>query len=121
MKVIANGNTNQVECEKCHAKLEFDKYDLRWTHTEEDYYYIECPICHEMIWLKSTKELDQSGRFDYRPEYKKYVLNTDVHFDTAKYELKNLHGDLDELRDAGREIQQFLKKHDQYSYLVIIG
>jgi len=68
----------------------------------------------------STKELDQSGRFDYRPEYKKYVLNTDVHFDTAKYELKNLHGDLNELRDAGREIQQFLKKHDQYSYLVII-
>lgn len=59
MKVIANGNTNQVECEKCHAKLEFDKYDLRWTHTEEDYYYVECPICHEMIWLKSTKELDQ--------------------------------------------------------------
>lgn len=70
--------------------------------------------------VASTKDLNPKY-FDYRPEYKKYVLNIAVkypagssslsHFDKAK---------LDSLYEAGNEIKQFLDGHKDYQYLLIV-
>lgn len=59
MEIIKLGNSNYARCECCNTELKYDKYDLHWTHTKEDYYYIICPKCRELVWLKSTHELDQ--------------------------------------------------------------
>jgi hypothetical protein len=57
MEVVKIGNPNIRVCDCCHTELKYDKYDLQWTHTEEDYYYIVCPICKNIIWLNGTPEL----------------------------------------------------------------
>lgn len=57
MKIIKEHN-NQVICNCCKAVLEWEDTDLRWTHTEPDYYYVKCPCCESSIWLKTNKRLE---------------------------------------------------------------
>lgn len=51
MEVVKIGNPNICVCECCHTELKYNKYDLQWTHTEGDYYYIKCPICGDIVWV----------------------------------------------------------------------
>ena len=68
----------------------------------------------------STKELDKSNFFDYRSEYKKYVLNVYCHFDEDRYELKDLKSDTTKLKAAGKTIKDFLDVNNENQYLMII-
>lgn len=59
MKILRRGSNKKIECDDCHSLLEFDAYDLKWSHTEPNMYYIICPVCHRTIWLQATMELDE--------------------------------------------------------------
>lgn len=50
---------NLARCEYCGTELKYDMYDLNLAHTEENYYYIICPLCGGKIWLQSTPKLDK--------------------------------------------------------------
>ncbi len=68
----------------------------------------------------STKDLNPKY-FNYRPEYKKYVLNIEVKFPTGRGTLNEIDPTkLEPLYEAGKEIQQFIAKHENYQYLLII-
>lgn len=68
----------------------------------------------------STKALDKSNYYDYKPEYKKYVLNVKCFFDVQKSSLDDLQADKESLEKAGREIEYFLSQNDTTQYLLII-
>lgn len=68
----------------------------------------------------STRGLEKSGSFNYKPEYKKYVLNVTTFFEETKYKLEDLQTDTRELDSAGLVIQQFLKRNEANQYLMII-
>lgn len=59
MKIIGIENPNIVTCGKCNVKLEYNAFDLQWTHTEPNYYYVKCPLCGEIIWVESNERTDQ--------------------------------------------------------------
>lgn len=59
MNIIKKGNPNSVICNHCNSTLEYNKFDLRWSHTEQDDYYIVCPVCKEIVWLTGTPRLHQ--------------------------------------------------------------
>ena len=68
----------------------------------------------------STKDLNPKY-YTYRPEYKKYVLNIEVKFPTGRGSLNEIDAaKLEPLYEAGKEIQQFISKHENYHYLLII-
>lgn len=72
----------------------------------------------------STKDLNPRY-FDYREEYKKYVLNIPVTFPARvsnidQINVVNKEITLQELKEAGIEIRDFLKNHSEYQYLLII-
>lgn len=68
----------------------------------------------------STKDLNPRY-FDYRPEYKKYVLNISVKYPAGVSELSKIEkSKLDSLYEAGYEIKQFLDNHKEYQYILII-
>lgn len=68
----------------------------------------------------STKDLNPKY-FDYRPEYKKYVLNISVKYPAGVSELSKIEkSKLDSLYEAGYEIKQFLDNHKEYQYILII-
>ena len=58
MKIIQR-NSNQVTCDNCNSVLEWESTDLRWTHTEPDYYYVTCPCCGSAIWIKQNERLNR--------------------------------------------------------------
>lgn len=73
---------------------------------------------------ESTKDLSKDY-FEYRPEYKKYVLNIQVRYPAGKSNLNDITAadkdiQLSKLAKAGEEIQDFLKKHDENQYVLII-
>lgn len=68
----------------------------------------------------STKELERSRYYSYKPEYKKYVLNVKCFFDELKSGLEDLQTDTVALRNAGVEIKSFLSRNSEYRYLLII-
>lgn len=68
----------------------------------------------------STKELGQSKNFAYKPEYKKYVLNVKCFFPSGQSSLETMQADQDRLKQAGQDIADFLKRHDENQYLLII-
>lgn len=68
----------------------------------------------------STRELDKSGYYAYKTEYKKYVLNVRCFFDELQSDLGELKADRDSLKNAGFELQQFLKRNSLNHYLLII-
>ena len=70
--------------------------------------------------VNSTKDLNPKY-FDYRPEYKKYILNIAVKYPAGESKLSKIDGTkLDSLYEAGKEIKQFLDNHKEYQYLLII-
>ena len=73
---------------------------------------------------QSTKDLSRDY-FKYRPDYKKYVLTIQVRYPAGKSDLRdiisiNKDGQLQQLAEAGREIQSFLKSHSENQYILII-
>lgn len=68
----------------------------------------------------STHELDKSQYYTYKKEYKKYVLNVKCFFEELKSSLNDLQTNRLDLRNAGLEIQQFLKRNASNQYLLII-
>lgn len=74
---------------------------------------------------ESTKDLERSDYFNYRPEYKKYVLNIQVRYPAGKSDLNDItaldkEAQLSKLAKAGMEIQEFLNRHNEYQYVLII-
>lgn len=72
----------------------------------------------------STKDLSRDY-FEYRPDYKKYVLTIQVRYPAGKSDLNDIvSADKDmqllKLAAAGREIQNFLKSHSENQYILII-
>lgn len=81
--------------------------------------------------LQEIKKVEQSTKdlsrvyFKYRPDYKKYVLTIQVRYPAGKSDLcdiisTNKDGQLQQLAEAGREIQSFLKSHSENQYILII-
>lgn len=81
--------------------------------------------------LEEIKKVEQSTQdlnrdyFTYRPEYKKYVLTIQVHYPTGKANLNDMVSadkdfQLQKLAAAGKEIQDFLKTHEENQYILII-
>ena len=73
---------------------------------------------------ESTKDLSKDY-FVYRPEYKKYVLNIQVRYPAGKSDLNTIIASdkdvqLDQLANAGKEIQDFLNKHKENQYVLIV-
>lgn len=71
---------------------------------------------------QSTKDLSKEY-FEYRPEYKKYVLRTQVRFPAMASSLNNIQdkkATLEALAGAGREISAFLHSHKDNQYILII-
>ncbi len=68
----------------------------------------------------STRELDKSKYYAYKPKYKKYVLNVHCFFDELKTNLSDLQADTISLRKAGEALQHFLQKNADNHYLLII-
>lgn len=74
---------------------------------------------------ESTKDLERSDYFNYRSEYKKYVLNIQVRYPAGKSDLNDIAAldkelQLSKLAKAGKEIQDFLNRHNEYQYVLII-
>lgn len=68
----------------------------------------------------STKDLDRNY-FEYRPEYKKYVLKVQCKFPVNGYDINILSDETrEQLRNAGGEIANFLQRHKSNQYLLII-
>ena len=73
---------------------------------------------------QSTKYLSEDY-FEYRPDYKKYVLTIRVRYPAGKSDLQDIDSNdkdwqLGQLKNAGKEIQSFLEKHNENQYLLII-
>ncbi len=80
-----------------------------------------------VIELEDIKKVEASTRdlegkyFSYNKEYEKFVLNIDCQFPVRQYDI-NL---LDEctrnkLMDAGQQVKDFLERHSENQYLVIV-
>ncbi len=75
--------------------------------------------------VNSTEELNHSQHYEYRPDYKKYVLKIQVRYPTGKSNINEIIAEdkeqqLNNLAEAGREIQRFLQSHPNYQYILII-
>lgn len=81
--------------------------------------------------LQEIKKVEESTRdlskdyFEYRPEYKKYVLNIQVRYPAGKSDLNTIiapdkDAQLNKLANAGKEIQDFLNKHKENQYVLIV-
>lgn len=81
--------------------------------------------------LEEIKKVEQSTQdlnrdyFTYRPEYKKYVLTIQVRYPAGKANLNDMVSadkdtQLQKLAAAGKEIQNFLKTHEENQYILII-
>lgn len=73
---------------------------------------------------ESTKDLNPDY-FELRPEYKKFVLKIQVKYPVGKSDLKDMvsndkKAQLQKLAKAGQEIQNFLNKHSDNQYILII-
>lgn len=68
----------------------------------------------------STKELEKSTYYSYKPEYKKYVLDVRCFFNELKSGLEDLQADTAGLHNAGNEIRDFLNRNRENQYLLII-
>lgn len=72
----------------------------------------------------STKDLSKDY-FEYRPEYKKYILKIQVRYPIGKSDLNTIiasdkEEQLNKLANAGKEIRNFLKNHKENQYVLIV-
>ena len=68
----------------------------------------------------STRDLE--GRyFSYNKEYEKFILNIDCQFPVRQYDINLLDEKTrNELMDAGKQVKDFLERHSENQYLVIV-
>lgn len=81
--------------------------------------------------LREIKKVEISTRnlskkyFQYRPDYKKYVLTIQVRYPEGKYDLNDIISSnktelLERLASAGKVIQRFLKTNEENQYVLIV-
>ena len=69
---------------------------------------------------ESTKNLSKDY-FEYKKEYKKYVLKVSVNYPTGQSDINTLPSDIKvKLREAGLEVRDFLIKNKGHQYILII-
>lgn len=80
-----------------------------------------------IIELEDIKKVEASTRdlegkyFTYNKEYEKFILNIDCQFPVSKYDINLLSEDTrSQLMDAGQQVKDFLEKHSENQYLVIV-
>lgn len=68
----------------------------------------------------STRDLE-GKYFSYNKEYEKFILNIECQFPVRQYDINLLDKNTrDELMDAGKQVKDFLEKHSNNQYLVIV-
>lgn len=77
--------------------------------------------------LEAIRKIEESTRdlegeyFGYDSVYNKFILNIDCQFPVRKYEINLLNEDTRrKLMDAGQQIKNFLERHSENQYLVIV-
>ena len=80
-----------------------------------------------IIELEDIKKVEASTRdlegkyFTYNKEYEKFILNIDCQFPVSKYDIELLSDTTrSQLMDAGKQVKDFLDKHSENQYLVIV-
>jgi hypothetical protein len=80
-----------------------------------------------VIELEDIKKVEASTRdlegkyFTYNKEYEKFILNIDCQFPVSKYDIELLSDTTrTQLMDAGKQVKDFLEKHSDNQYLVIV-
>lgn len=80
-----------------------------------------------IIELEDIKKVEASTRdlegkyFTYNKEYEKFILNIDCQFPVSKYDIELLSDSTrSQLMDAGQQVKDFLEKHSENQYLVIV-
>lgn len=80
-----------------------------------------------IIELEDIKKVEASTRdlegkyFTYNKEYEKFILNIDCQFPKGKYDIELLSENTrSQLMDAGQQVKDFLEKHSENQYLVIV-
>ena len=80
-----------------------------------------------IIELEDIKKVEASTRdlegkyFTYNKEYEKFILNIDCQFPVSKYDIELLSDTTRfQLMDAGQQVKDFLEKHAENQYLVIV-
>ncbi len=68
----------------------------------------------------STRDLE-GKYFSYNKEYEKFILNIDCQFPQNEHDIDLLDKDTrSELMDAGKQVKDFLGRHSENQYLVIV-
>lgn len=68
----------------------------------------------------STRDLE-GKYFSYNKEYEKFILNIDCQFLVRQYDINLLdQSTRDKLMDAGKQVKDFLERHSENQYLVIV-
>lgn len=77
--------------------------------------------------LENIKKVEASTRdlegkyFSYHKEYEKFILNIDCQFPVREYDINLLNDETREkLMDAGQQVKDFLDRHSENQYLVIV-
>ena len=77
--------------------------------------------------LEEIKKVEASTRdlegkyFSYNKEYEKFILNIDCQFPVRQYDINLLdEGTRSKLMDAGQQVKDFLERHSDNQYLVIV-
>ena len=77
--------------------------------------------------LEDIKKVEASTRdlegkyFQYNKEYEKFVLNINCHFPVREYDINLLNDTTRKmLMDAGQQVKDFLERHSENQYLVIV-
>lgn len=80
-----------------------------------------------VIELEDIKKVEASTRdlegkyFSYNKEYEKFVLNIDCQFPVRQYDINLLdESTRNKLMDAGQQVKDFLERHSENQYLVIV-
>lgn len=69
---------------------------------------------------ESTRDLE-GKYFSYNKEYEKFILNIDCQFPVREYDINLLdESTRSELMDAGQQVKDFLERHSDNQYLVIV-
>lgn len=74
MEIVKRGNPKEATCQSCGTVIKWDIQDLNWTHNEENYYYMICPVCGKPIWIPRTKELDEQWDNLVNPALNPYAM-----------------------------------------------
>lgn len=69
---------------------------------------------------ESTRDLE-GKYFSYNKEYEKFILNIDCQFPVRQYDINLLDENTrSKLMDAGQQVKDFLERHSDNQYLVIV-